>query len=536
MWTWAFAGLFILAAIVMVTTFLDYGLTWDEEVQHIYGDLLLRWYSTLGEDRGAVTYANLIYYGGFFEVIAEGVARLLPFGVYEGRHLANVLFGLAGILGTHRLARLLDTPRAAFLAAAFLLLLPEYYGHSFNNPKDIPLAAVSIWAMVAIVKGAQEIPFVAWRSVAWTALALGLLLAVRVGSAFYVFYLLVAWGGALLLWHWNAATHTREFFKDGARLIMWVGAVLVGAWLVMLIFWPYAQIKPIENPLRGIFIASRFGWDHPVRHLGADYPARELPRSYLLVQIAIRLPEYFYIALLCGAVAAAVAARRSRASWTVDRRLFGIPLVALGVIFPLALAFVADSTVYDGMRHFIFVLPLLAVLAGIGLSRFLDLAIARPWRVAGAATVLLGVALVLRDMVALHPYQSVYFNRVFAGGLRGAVGRFETDYWGASYREAAHWVFTNVPPPPGRRAVVKNCSMDFLSSYYIDEKPEWKAGFTGSAPDAEADILLATERWDCHKTPGKVLHVVRRQGAPLAYVIELPGAGTGEPSDRPARR
>ena len=535
-WTWAFTGLFLLAAVVMIATFLDYGLTWDEEVQHIYGDLLLRWYATLGEDRGAVTFANLIYYGGFFEILAEAGARILPLGVYEGRHLVNVLFGLAGVLGTYCLARLLDTPRAAFFAGAFLLLLPEYYGHSFNNPKDIPLAAVSVWAMVAIAKGVQEIPFIPWRSIAGTALALGLLLAVRVGSAFYFFYLLVAWVGALLLWHWNAGTETRDFFRHAARLIAWLGVVVVGAWLVMLIFWPYAQVKPIENPLRGIFVASRFGWDHPVRYMGADYPARELPRSYLLVQIAIRLPEYFYLALLCGAIAALLAVRRNRASWTLDRRVFGLPLVVLGVLFPIALAFVADSTVYDGMRHFIFVLPLLAVLAGVGLSRFLALAIARHWRLAGGAGVMLGAAVVLWDMVALHPYQSVYFNRVFVGGLPGAIGRFETDYWGASYREAARWVFTNVPPTAGRRTVVKNCSMDFLSSYFIDEKREWKAGFSGTVPGVEPDILLATERWQCHRAPGKVLHVVRRQGAPLAYVIQLPASATPEPPAPPARR
>ena len=42
------------------------------------------------------------------------------------------------------------------------------------------------------------------------------------------------------------------------------------------------------------------------------------------------------------------------------------------------------------------------------------------------------------------------------------------------------------------------------------------------------DILLATTRWDCQKTPGLVIHVIDREGIPLLYVIrrDPPGAGT----------
>ncbi len=533
-WTWAFVGFFVLASIVMLATFLDYGLTWDEEVQHIYGDLVLRWYQTLGQERGAVTFGNLYYYGGFFEILAELGVRLLPFGVYESRHLVNVLFALMGVLGTYATARYLDTPRAGFFAAAFLLLLPEYYGHAFNNPKDIPLAAVSVWALLTILKGAREVPTVSWRSVAWTALALGLVLAVRVGSAFYAAYLVLGWGGALLLWHWNAQTRTRAFLQDAGRLTARIGAVGVGAWLVMLVLWPYGQISPIKNTLRGIFVASRFGWNHDVRYMGLDIPARELPPSYLPVQIGIRLPEYFYVALLCGVVALGIIAWRKRdlwrhrAAWRLDHWVFGIPLVALAVVFPLVLAIGAGSTVYDGMRHFMFILPPLAVLAGVGMSRFLALPIARPVRIAAVAAVSLGAVLVVGDMAALHPYQSVYFNRVFAGGLPGAVGKFETDYWGASYREAAEWTFENVTPPTGRRAVVKNCSKDFLSSYFIDRKPAWKASFTGAGPEDKPDIMLGIERWHCHEQGGTLLHVVRRQGAPLAYVFDMTGPGSTE--------
>jgi len=40
-------------------------------------------------------------------------------------------------------------------------------------------------------------------------------------------------------------------------------------------------------------------------------------------------------------------------------------LVGFGIIFPIAYAIAVNATLYDGMRHFTFVLPLIAVVAAL---------------------------------------------------------------------------------------------------------------------------------------------------------------------------
>jgi hypothetical protein len=60
--------------------------------------------------------------------------------------------------------------------------------------------------------------------------------------------------------------------------------------------------------------------------------------------------------------------------------------------------------------------------------------------------ILSSVFITIFDMVELHPYQSVYFNRVVAGGLKTEASRFETDYWGNSYKEGVEWVIENYSP------------------------------------------------------------------------------------------
>jgi hypothetical protein len=109
-WTLAVALLLLAAVAVMLATFLDYGLTWDEERQHVYAGYVLDWYRTWGRNRAALAYFNLQYYGGFFEIVAESIGRLLPLGIYEGRHLVNVLFGWLGLWGAYRLGSLIAGP------------------------------------------------------------------------------------------------------------------------------------------------------------------------------------------------------------------------------------------------------------------------------------------------------------------------------------------------------------------------------------------------------------------------------------------
>ena len=89
------------------------------------------------------------------------------------------------------------------------------------------------------------------------------------------------------------------------------------------------------------------------------------------------------------------------------------------------------------MRHFIFVLPPIAVAAAVGADRALAALSNMPYRQLVYATLgFYGVAH-LGTMVMLHPDQYVYYN-AFVGGVEGAQRKFKLDYWANSYAEAVH--------------------------------------------------------------------------------------------------
>ncbi len=48
------------------------------------------------------------------------------------------------------------------------------------------------------------------------------------------------------------------------------------------------------------------------------------------------------------------------------------------------------------------------------------------------------------NIVRFHPYQTSYYN-FLVGGVKGAVGKFDIDFWGTPQREAMIWLNRNTP-------------------------------------------------------------------------------------------
>jgi len=109
-------------------------------------------------------------------------------------------------------------------------------------------------------------------------------------------------------------------------------------------------------------------------------------------------------------------------------------LIWIAAILPISFLVVQRATLYDGIRHTLFVIPLLAVIAccaAVGLWHSLG---GRLRASAGAFATIYSACLVA-DLVILHPLEYIAMN-TFSGGTQGAYGRFELDYWSAASTEA----------------------------------------------------------------------------------------------------
>jgi hypothetical protein len=105
---------------------------------------------------------------------------------------------------------------------------------------------------------------------------------------------------------------------------------------------------------------------------------------------------------------------------------------------PLALVIIQHSTLYDGVRHLLFIYPILVVLAAAGWAAWLS-QMREPWvRRTAAAFLAVGLINVIAFDVRAHPNETVYFNEI-VGGPRGAFARYDMDYWGNCVLEAVAW-------------------------------------------------------------------------------------------------
>src|SRR5262249_30886437 len=173
-----------LLGVIALLTFRDYGLSWDDFAHAEYGDLLLKFYASGLTDQRALSWVNLYYYGGGFDLLAAAAAKFFPFTLFETRRLIGAAVGIVGLFVTWRTARRVGGPLAGLVALALLATCPLYYGHMFMNPKDSPFAVSMALLLLASVRALEEYPRPSVPTAILLAVGLGLSFGSRVMGAF----------------------------------------------------------------------------------------------------------------------------------------------------------------------------------------------------------------------------------------------------------------------------------------------------------------------------------------------------------------
>jgi 4-amino-4-deoxy-L-arabinose transferase-like glycosyltransferase len=506
------------AALVALATFRDYGLGWDDYTHAEYGDLLLSLYASGFTDRRALSWVNLYEYGGGFDLAAALLAKVLPFGVFETRRLTGAIVGLFGLLIVWRIGRRVGGPRAGLIALALLATCPLYVGHSFINAKDAPFAVAMALLLLALVRAFQEYPRPRAATVALLGIGAGLAIGTRILGGFGALYAL----GALAL---LIAIETR---RDGLRaagaacgrfLLRLLPALPIG-YAAMAVIWPWSVAEPL-NPIRALQYFSRF-FEEPWDELfgGALIRVTEMPRSYLPTLLALKLPDLFVALAAIGVVGALIGAFRG--DKTPNRRAV-LLLVALAAALPIAVAVAMRPAMYNGIRHFLFVVPPLAVAGGLAGAWLFDAARRRGHLAAMAATAvfIVGLAWPIVDMVRLHPYEYTSFNRL-AGGVQRARDRYMLDYWGLALKQASEGLAAKIAElklqkPAGRRWKLAVCG------HHRSPQVALGADFETTWDPKGADFAMMLGEFYCRQFDAPLLVEVVRDGVIYARVYDIRG-------------
>jgi hypothetical protein len=533
---WDVASLILLGStsLLMLVTLRDYGFTYDEPPHIIYGDRILEFYSNGFQLRRKLESSS--YVGGF-DLIAALLRRVSPFDMFVTNHVLCIFVAQCGLVGTWKLGRLLGGPLAGLCSWLLLVLIPVYYSHQFNNPKDVPFAAGYIWGLYVIAKllvtherssqaasALLRSPKYFWQ----LGLALGLGMSVRVGGALLIGYWVVALGAMLSE---RKLRLGESVANDWRRIVLSSLAALALAWIVLLIFWPRAFASPVQGPAAAIESVSKYKqFDSPTLLRGKLVSSQHVPWDYLPTYFLIQLPE-FTSALFIGALG--VLGRTTWQRWT---RREALPLAALllvmATLLPPFYAIVRGSTLYDGLRHFLFIMPPIAVLGGSTFAWACDrLALrGRRWAYAFAAFGALFVGDQTLALAQLHPYQHVFFNRA-SGGTQPAVKRYETEFYGALYqelgRELANAAWHHDPEGYlNRDYVVAVCG----SNLFVTHNMPLNFRYASMGKVDRADIFATYPRDRCleRHTKHPAILKIQRRGTTLGVARDLKGTFDGD--------
>ena len=507
-----------MVAIIAGLTFRDYGLGWDDYTHAEYADLLLRMYGSGFKDTGALSFANLYMYGGGFDMAAALLHKVIPLELFETRRLLGAIVGVIGLAVTWRLGRRVGGPVAGLAALLLLALCPTFYGHMFMNPKDAPFAVAMVILMLGFVRLAEEYPNPSPRTILIVGLGAGLSIGSRILGGLALVYALV--GFVPLFVEEIRTNRAREAGHRFLHVLYVLMPGLILGYLVMGLIWPWSIMEP-DNPFQALTYFSHF-FEKPWKEMfdGALVSVPDMPWSYLPTLFALQLPEVLLVLLIAGVIGTLmVLPRRDVAA----RRKTILLMLTSAATLPLLIAMVKRPALYNGIRHFIFVIPPMTVLAGtafawgmnwLGENR-------RSWQPAAVALFAFGLLLPLGEMIRLHPYQYTHFNHI-AGTVREADDRFMLDYWGLALKQASDGLREEIAerqevPPRGRKWKVAVCGPQRPAQVALG--PDFTIGWDSHA----ADFAMTLGEFYCKGLTAPVLVEIKRDDVVFARVYDIRG-------------
>ncbi len=439
--------IFVLLAVNIIVglfIFRDFGYSWDEPLFYDYGNALgyayspHEWFSghfDLNNSYGPSGDDHKTRGPAYLLLSREPVYLLESLGLDQASawHLINFLFFQLGVYFLYRLSMRWMKSYAALAASALFAWQPMLWGHAFINPKDPPFLTfflASICLGFEMVDRLNDNKF-NLSIVIFPAIILGITTSIRVLGPL----------AGILVFIYFAFTFFRHkhLRVAGAPLAPSAGATAWSAFfaygiiaiVTMFLTWPYLW----ESPLARFIDVFRFMSDNPtnlsVLFGGHVYRASELPRRYLPFLISTTLTEPVWILFFAGAI---IGYWKLIADYSTQRlnKLLTINLTLSWFLILLAYVLIRKPAMYDGIRHFLFIIPPIFIFTGFAFE-FLMERIAVWWL--SAILILLIVLPGIFAIAHLHPYEYTYYNS-FIGGTQNAFRKFETDYWLTCYKQA----------------------------------------------------------------------------------------------------
>lgn len=509
-------ALVILAVLMLISR--DAGMSGDEEVHYHQSEMVYNYFITLGKDKSSLDtpITHLQYYGQSFDNLVTVLIHWFKIeDIYGFRHFMCSISGWLTILVTALLAASVSGYGAAIFVLLLFAVSPVFLGHAQNNLKDIPFALAYISSFYFSVKLIYTVGKPSKQTILMLILSIGLSFGIRAGGILTIFYL----GFFFFLkvisdWITQKKLNSNQLKKYVNLFCI----ISLSGFIIGLITWPYAMQNPMLNTWKSFQVMSnypitvrqifegRFDW--------SDFH----PWYYLPKYMAITIP----IVVFAG-IAVFFLNTKKNYSDTHKLQLF---LLIFTIMFPIVFVLLKESNLYGAWRHFLFVYPGIVLISALGFHAFFTRFKHRIVRIAAIGLLLILSLHPAKFMVANHPYYYLYYNQ-FVGGLKGAYGYYETDYYYHTMRKGAEWLQEYIKNKPGNDQTIvggnfpiqwyfrNNAEVKFVYFSY-PQRSQYDWDYAIVANSYISSYQLKNKRWP----PSNTIHTITADGMPVCAVIE----------------
>lgn len=520
----AYAALLIFMLVFMPIKSFDFGITWDEKLHNKYGYDMLKYFQTSGADTTCFTsHPHFPYYGEHFNLYSAAINTYFPvLEEFETRHFLNSLYGFLAMLFASLCARLIGNWRTGFIALVFLFLNPNLLGHSMNNPTDIPFTTGCIMATYYLIRLLKSMPEARFRDAFFLACGIGIAIGSRIGGLVLYGYLGLFLGISWLAYSYR--TGIANGFKQIKTYVIYGGLAGVLGYFMGIMFWPYGQYRPFTNPFIALKTSTSptfFTFNHELFDGVRGY-MKYVPWYYIPKFMVINTPLFSVIGF--GLAMAGFLWVIKKYQWQY------ILLLIFTMVFPVMYAEYKEMYYYNGWRHYLFIYPAFIIISAIGWDMLVGLFSNKMVKIGIAAVMLALVGKSTFWMVQNHPHEYVYFNEL-VGGIEGAYGNYETDYYCNTLRPATEWLIENEPRvKAGKKLVVGTNNEPLSSQYYFDKVSDsvsvaWLREYEKNKTNWDYALITTRTMSKTQLTNGSfppkgTIHVIKAGDAPLVAIVK----------------
>lgn len=446
---WVFGIVFLLLTMYAMNMAKNAGITGDEFTQHEFAEYILKYFTGEDDKTALGDISNLKdqnarvrqmteemrWYGCGFDTVAAATGKM--FGVkdiMEWRHILGAIFGLLSLLFFAGIIRRATKGSWAWATIGLLGLffVPRFFGETLGNSKDAPFAIAYFGAIYYCIKMLQNLNSIR------TSYILGFIFWAAFGISIRI-------GGLLIFGVFGvtmAVAYIQQFgIKNifqlrtlSKNLLLYV-FICCAAFILGLVLWPYGWLSPIDHSKEALGAFSKYSLG--VRQLfnGQLVESTEFPRNYAVKYLMITLPLFVIIGFFLS-ILSLITKKLSFNSLTF--------ILLFAGLFPLFYIYLKEANLYHGIRHILFVVPCFSALAILGFYSLENYFSRLKFKsIIASAIALLLISLPAVFTIKNQPLHYIYFNE-FAGGTKGAYGKYEMDYYLTSLKQTTDYFLENV--------------------------------------------------------------------------------------------